>query len=122
MAPSMILSSACCTLSPDVLRGWPSTAFSLSISSMKTMPCRARSTSPSVRSTSRCRMASISSLTNRLCASAVASAVTNGTPRARDSVSHISVLPVPVGPIRRMLLLMIGASSARGSPIFLKCA
>ena len=40
-------------------------AFSLSISSMKTMPRWARSMSPSALSTSRCRIASISSLTKR---------------------------------------------------------
>ena len=55
-------------------------------------------------------MASISSLTKRVWASDVASAVTNGTPRPRESVSHRSVLPVPDAPMSSMLLLTMAAS------------
>ena len=101
----MIFSSACCTLSPEAPRAWPLIALSLSTSSMKTMPHCARATSPSAFSSRRCRMASISSLTNSVCAREVASAVTKGSLRARASVSHSSVLPVPVEPTSRMLLL-----------------
>jgi len=40
----MIFSSACCTFSPEVPRASPSRAFSLSISSMKTIPACAFAT------------------------------------------------------------------------------
>jgi hypothetical protein len=58
--PSMIFNSACCTLSPEVARDSAGVAFSLSISSMKMIPCWAFSTFPSAFSSSRCKAASIS--------------------------------------------------------------
>ncbi|EXI75346.1 MAG: hypothetical protein AW07_01247 [Candidatus Accumulibacter sp. SK-11] len=103
----MIFSRACCTLSPELL---PAAAFevrSLSISSMKTIPCWAFSMFPSALSSSRCSAASISSLAYLVCASEVASAVTKGTFSIRDSVSQSSVLPVPEGPTSKTLLLAI---------------
>ena len=117
--PSMIFSRACCTLSPEAPRAWPLIAFSLSTSSMKTMPHWARATSPSAFSSRRCRMASISSLTNSVCASEVASAVTKGTFSARARVSHSSVLPVPVEPTSRMLLFATSTASLFALLIFL---
>ena len=68
-------------------------------------------------STSRVSIASISSFTKRVLASDVASAVTNGTSRNRDSVSHISVLPVPEEPISSTLLLRRPVSSHRARSI-----
>ena len=63
-------------------------------------------------------MASISSLTNRVLASEVASAVTNGTSRSCDSVSHISVLPVPEDPMSSTLLFTTACVvAARARPI-----
>ena len=79
---------------------------------MNTMPVSALSTSSPAFSTSRVSMASISSFTNRVLASDVASAVTNGTSRNRESVSHMSVLPVPDDPMSRTLLLTRPVSSA----------
>ena len=104
----MIFSRACCTLSPEV--AWtraasPGRALSLSISSMKTMPRPARSVSPPAFSSRRSRMASISSPTYLVWAREVASVVTKGTCRKRERVSHSRVLPVPVGPMMRTLLL-----------------
>ncbi len=43
----------------------------------------------------------------------VASAMTNGTSSSRASVWASSVLPEPVGPISRMLLLASSTSSSR---------
>ena len=116
-APSMILSSECCTDSPELPWPCPVGDLSLSISSMNTMPRAALATSPPDFSTSRVSIASISSFTKRVLASEVASAVTKGTSSRCESVSHMSVLPVPDEPMSSTLLLIRPASSVRGRPI-----
>ena len=92
--------------------------LSLSISSMKMMPVSALSTSSPAFSTRRVSIASISSFTKRVLASDVASAVTNGTSRKRESVSHMSVLPVPDEPMSSTLLFTRPASSTSPRSIF----
>ncbi len=112
--PSRILSSACCTPSPEtsrVIERFSALRAILSISSMYTMPICARSTSPSAAVISLSRMFSTSSPTYPASVRVVASAMAKGTSRKRARVCASRVLPVPVGPSSRMLDFAISTSS-----------
>ena len=117
--PSRILSSACCTPSPDtsrVMLGFSDFRAILSISSMYTMPRSHSATLKSPACSSRTRMFSTSSPTYPASVSVVASAMVNGTSRMRASVWASSVFPTPVGPMSRMFDLSSSASSSRADP------
>ena len=111
--PSMILSRACCTPSPDtsrVMDGLGLFLATLSISSMYMTPCSARLTSKSAACIRRSRMFSTSSPTYPASVRDVASAMAKGTSSTLASVSASRVLPEPAGPVRRMFDLCSSTS------------
>ena len=115
--PSSSLSSSCCTDSPLTSRVLVCFFLAiLSISSMKMMPFSARATSLSAAASSLLTTLSISSPIYPASVREVASAMARGTSSSRARVFTRYVLPLPVGPIIRMLdFSMVTSSSGPGT-------
>ena len=113
LVPSINLSKACCTPSPDTSR--LTVALSLlrailSISSKKIIPRCVRSTSESAFWYNLNITESTSSPTYPASVRVVASAMANGTFKYCDTVFTNRVLPVPVGPTINIFALSISFS------------
>ena len=114
--PSIILSSSCCTPSPETSRVMdrfmPSLRAILSNSSMYTMPCSARLMSQSAAWISLRRIFSTSSPTYPDSVRDVASHTAKGTFKVRAKVSAKRVFPHPVGPTSKMLVFWSSMSDS----------
>ena len=111
-APSKSFNNPCCTDSPLTSRLFVFCFLAiLSISSMNTIPCSARSTSLSAACRSFDKTLSTSSPIYPASVRDVASVIASGTSKSRASVFTRYVFPDPVGPIMSILDLSISISS-----------